>query len=330
MGLTWYDELLRVRTPTGRRRPPPAKRRLPADPAEVAASQARALIRRQRELIQQGRRLARVSRMSLSLERRRVMLAAAAAWMGLDLPTVPAAGDVDFRFVLQQAKAACAAPASRLAALALEGAEALEDGLLRLVETHAIPACGPEPPSPSELEQQLEELGSLIGGLERVAPDEAFADCERLDTLDLRRLRSFRGRPASADSEATPSGAVIESALRRCRPNYADRDHWRGEDGSLLRRIAGGASLLEVVRDGRAASPVRLFTPLGAPAFSAVLTRDVHAGAPIAQYAGELLSEADEVRCSRAADPLSRRRPRSALAPPLRPPRRSDPQAAIV
>ena len=111
MGLTWYDELLRVRTPTGRRRPPPAKRRLPADPAEVAASQARALIRRQRELIQQGRRLARVSRMSLSLERRRVMLAAAAAWMGLDLPTLPAAGDVDFRFVLQQAKAACAEPA---------------------------------------------------------------------------------------------------------------------------------------------------------------------------------------------------------------------------
>jgi len=287
----WYGDLVSVRATSCRRPPSAPQRRRLADPVAVAAARDRDAL--------QARRLASVSLMSRALHRRRCALAAAAAERGLLENGAPpggtGTGGDGLRNMLREARAACSEPAARLARLALEGEEAVEDDALRSIENYAPATHAASSATP---------LSPRVRGspFERVPLDAAFCDCERVDTLDMRRLHSFR--------RGAHSGEAIEALLRRCRPNDADRDHWSGEDAPVLRSIAKGGSLLTVVRDTRATSPVTLFTPPDCAPLTAILSRAVEAGQPIAHYAGELISEEDEVR-------------RPAQRPPRAPPNQS-------
>ena len=124
---------------------------------------------------------------------------------------------------------------------------------------------------------------SQHAGLAAVTRDVAFKGTQRVDTNCLKRLRAFCGN------------TEIEEALKRCRCNDADDDHWTGEDGAMMRRIAKGAALIEVVLDRRPLSPVALFTPLSEHAYAAVASERIAAGQPFCQYAGELIREDDPV-----------------------------------
>lgn len=290
----------------------PRRRRRP-DPATTEAVLRQTARRCQLEAVQ-SRRLARVSRMARALDRRLAALEEAASTAGLAVPTPapPDAALTDMRSILRDAKAACAEPAARLAALALDGADAQEDAILRQLQNYtpepaqAAPTrrlasgdhAGSASPPPATSRRHCGTTSSeriLFSGdgrrrYERVSLEEAFDGVERVDTLDTGRLGSFAGVSAGS-----ASGEAILASLKRCRMTDDDRAHWRGEEAAGLRAIAGGAGLLAVARDVCVSSPVKLFTPPGAKPLTALLTRAVRPGQPLAQYAGELLCEEDEV-----------------------------------
>jgi hypothetical protein len=262
--------------------------------------------------------------MSRALDRRLTALAAAASAAGLAvrMPEPADTAPADIRSILRDARAACAEPAARLAALALDGAEADEEAILRQLQDYTPPtepakaqsrpaagdnAGAASSPATSRLHgrcgtssrDQILFPDDARPRFERVSSAEAFEGFERVDTLDTGRLRAFVSGVAGR-----PSGEAILAALGECRFNDEDRAHWGGEEAAGLRAIAGGAGLLAVARDVGVLSPVKLFTPPGGRPLTALLTRAVEAGQPIAQYSGELLCEEDEVRKNRTGAEL--------------------------
>lgn len=204
--------------------------------------------------------LARLTLLSRQLHREREALEALVAARGLvGVPAPAPAADsaaVDFSSLFRRRQSASAAGADE---------PDLTDAILAAVERGGA-------------------LPRARRGGARFAPADAaaaFGAVRRSDTLALERLRAF-------------CGDEVTAALRGCRPNWADRDHWGGEHGAQLRRIAKGESLISVSRDVDPFSPVALFTPLSQTAYAATASREIVAGEPIAQYAGELMREDDE------------------------------------
>ena len=298
----WCEALL-VPGAAGRRR---GRRQPRALRMEALATLREREARRHRREAVQARRLARVSRMSRSLQRRRAALEAAVAVSGIDVSTVAHGSsetNIDIRLTLREARAALSEPAARLADMALEGPEAEEEAILRALQEYTPEDISLDASGDATI---LRDLSRPKQRFECLSLEEAFGDVNHVETLSTKRLLS-PGRSAKV------SGKDVLKALRSCRLSDSDRAHWRGDDADALRAIASGrGGKLAVAKDMHTSSPVKLFTPPGGSPLTALVTQRVSPGEPIAQYAGELLSEEDEVRCGQSMG-----RPGGTLSLPL-------------